>query len=396
VRLTGVVKQAREAWEVPRDLLLGRYPAFVTGGPLPRGHVPVFVFHSLEPQSFSRKLQYLADNNYVTLSGTEYFQFLMGTRPAPAGAVVLTFDDGRGSLWSVGQPLLRRFGMKGIVFLVPARVPSRPGALPPTWDDVETRRESPEAIVGRERGEGAFLSWEEIAALARSGLFEFESHTLTHARVHTAPHVVGFLTPEMRHGYTAMDVPLVEIDGRDRLAAEVPLGTPLLQSEPRTSEATRFYESDDIRRACVDAVAPEGEAFFARPDWAAQLRRLVGRRPVPGRWETSAERETALRRELAEGRRAIEERTGRPVVQLCYPWHAAGPTASRLARETGHRLAFLGKVPGTPISMPGGDPMSIARIGDDYVELLPGRGRADLRSILRRKWQRRRQGSAVT
>ena len=45
-------RQAREAFEVPRDLLLGRYPPFVTGGPLPRGHVPVFVFHSLEPESF--------------------------------------------------------------------------------------------------------------------------------------------------------------------------------------------------------------------------------------------------------------------------------------------------------------------------------------------------------
>ena len=103
-----------------------------------------------------------------------------------------------------------------------------------------------------------------------------------------------------------------------------------------------------------------------------------------------------MRRELAEAKRTIEERTGRQVLQLCYPWHAAGPTASRLAKETGHRLAFVGKVPGTPISMPGGDPMNIARIGEDYVELLPGRGRADLAQVLRRKWQRRRRGSAVT
>jgi peptidoglycan/xylan/chitin deacetylase (PgdA/CDA1 family) len=392
VPLRKLGRQAREAWEVPRDLLLGRYPAFVTGGPLPRGHVPVFVFHSLEPESFSRKLQYLADNDYVTLSATEYFQFLMGTRPAPAGAVLLTFDDGRGSLWSVGQPLLRRHGMKGIVFLVPGRVPSRPGPLPPTWDDVEARRQSPETIVGRERGDGAFLSWEEIDVLARSGLFEFQSHTLTHARIHTAPRVTGFLTPELRHGYVAMDVPLVEVDGRDHLAHELPLGTPLLQSEPRTSEAIRFYETADIRRACVETVGQEGEGFFARPDWQARLRRVVDRRPLPGRYETAAERESAVRRELAEAKRAIEERTGRPVLHLCYPWHAAGPTASRLAKETGHRMAFVGKVRGTPLSMPGGDPMKIARIGEDYVELLPGRGRADLRSILRRKWQRRRRG----
>src|SRR6185436_12546385 len=56
VPLKRLARSAREAWEVPRDLLLGRYPDFVTGGPLARGHVPVFVFHSLEPESFARKL----------------------------------------------------------------------------------------------------------------------------------------------------------------------------------------------------------------------------------------------------------------------------------------------------------------------------------------------------
>jgi peptidoglycan/xylan/chitin deacetylase (PgdA/CDA1 family) len=391
-RLGRLGRLSREAWEVPRDLLLGRYPAFVTGGPLPRGHVPVFVFHSLEADSFSRKLQYLSDNDYVTLSASEYFQFLMGTRPAPLNAVVLTFDDGRGSLWTVGQPFLRRFGMKGIVFLVPGRIASRPGALEPTWDDVQARRQTPEAITDREKGEGALLSWEEIEALSRSGVFDFQSHTLTHARIHAAPRVAGFLTPEMRHGYAAMDVPLIEVDGQDRFASEVPLGTPLLVSDPRTSESLRFHEDPAIRRDCVAAVAAEGEGFFARRDWPARLRGLVGRRPIPGRWEGPTQREAALRREMADAKRMIEERTSQAVMHLCYPWHAAGPTARRLAREAGYRTAFVGKVRGTPITLSGGDAMDIARIGEDYVELLPGKGRADLSSILRRKWERRRRG----
>src|SRR5262249_8630160 len=51
-----MLRSPREAWEVPRDALLRRYPPFVTGGALERGEVPVFVFHSLEPVSFGRKL----------------------------------------------------------------------------------------------------------------------------------------------------------------------------------------------------------------------------------------------------------------------------------------------------------------------------------------------------
>jgi hypothetical protein len=80
------------------------------------------------------------------------------------------------------------------------------------------------------------------------------------------------------------------------------------------------------------------------------------------------------------------------VLHLCYPWHASGPTARRLAREVGYRTAFCGKVPGVPITAPGGDPLAIARIGEDYLELLPGRGRSDLVSVLRHKWTRRLRG----
>jgi hypothetical protein len=46
-----------------------------------------------------------------------------------------------------------------------------------------------------------------------------------------------------------------------------------------------------------------------------------------------------------------------------------------------------------PLTRPGGDLRQIARIGEDYVELLPGEGRASLTSILKRKWARRFSGA---
>jgi peptidoglycan/xylan/chitin deacetylase (PgdA/CDA1 family) len=373
-RLAG---QAREVWEVPRDLLLRRYPPFVTGGPLPRGHVPVFVFHGVEPDSFGRKLQYLADNGYRTLSAAQYLDVLQGSTPAPERAVLLTFDDGRASLASVGAPLLQRHGMTGIVFLVPGRTPPR--AAPSVAGTSDT----------------ALLSWEQVESLAASGTFDFQSHTLHHARIHVAPRVAGFMTPWMRRGYAAFDVPLVERGGRDLLAENVPLGTPLLRSEPRTSEALRFHEDAAARQACIEAVAAAGgAAFFERPRWERELRRIAAGRTWSGRIESPADREAAIRRELEEARTLIERHTGRPVVHLCYPWHASGPTARRLAREVGYQTAFWGKVSGVPITPPGGDPQAIARIGEDYVQLLPGRGRDSLVKVLRRKWSRRMRAGA--
>jgi len=391
--LRKLTRNAREAWEVPRDLLLRRYPPFVTGGPLPRGHVPVFVFHSLDPEVYRRRLAYLAENRYVTLSADEYFQYLMGVRPAPERAVVLTFDDGRSSVRSVGLPLMQRYGMKGIVFIVPGRTVSRPGPLPPTWTDVGEGRAKPEAILAREEGTDAFLSWEEIDDLVRSGLFDIQSHSLSHARVHTTAQVAGFMTPELRNGYGPLDIPLIHDDGRDLAAPEIPLGTPFFRSEPRLSEALRFYEDPSVREACIERVAQEGgEGFFWRRGWEEDLRRLLTKRPARGRLESPEDREAAIRRELAASKELIGERTGKPAIHLCYPWHVSGPTAQRVAREVGYRTAFCGKVPGMPITLPAGDPHAIARIGEDYVELLPGEGRGDLASVLRLKLARRLKG----
>ncbi len=382
-------EQAREVLEVPRDLLLGRYPRFVIGGPLARGQVPVFVFHSLEPESFGRKLAHLADNGYVTLSADEYLGVITGSRRAPEKAVVLTFDDARGSLWSVGWPLLRRYGMKGVVFMVPGRTAARSGPRLPTWDEVKAGAASSAQVLDRER-EAPFLFWEEIEELVRTGVFDFESHTLRHARIPVGPHVVGFLTPALQHGYPAMDVPLFASDHGDLLAHQAPLGAPLLTSAPRTSEALRFIEDPAARFACAERVAAEGgEAFFRGPGWNRTLRRLAGSQTLSGRQETREEQARAIEHELRGAREEIEAHTGRPVRHLCYPWHAAGPTARRLAADVGYVTAFCGKVRGTPITLPGGDPLAVARIGEDYLELLPGRGRGTLISVLRRKWLRR-------
>ena len=52
--------------------------------------------------SFERRLAHLKDNRYETLSADEYLAVLEGAAYPPERAVLLTFDDGRGSLWSVG------------------------------------------------------------------------------------------------------------------------------------------------------------------------------------------------------------------------------------------------------------------------------------------------------
>lgn len=364
-------KQIGAALEVPRDLLLRRYPPFVTGGRLPRGDVPVFVFHSIEEAAFTEKAEHLTRNGYVSLSAAEYLDVLKGKSTAPPRAVVLTFDDGRRSVLTAGLPIMKRLGLKGILFLVPGRTPD---------DPVQAEPGAAEPL----------LSWSQVRLLVASGLFDIESHALNHARVHVSGRIAGFLTPAMQVGYEAMDVPLIVHAGRDCHAADVPLGTPILHAAPRLSELVRFLEDEDARVPAQKLVADEGGAsFFQRGGWEGRLRRAMKTDVLPGRFETTEARLAAIHREIVDSKRLIEEKTGRAVRHLCYPWHASGPTAERLAIEAGYETAFGGKVNGVPLTRPGGDLRRIARIGEDYVLLLPGKGRLSLISVLQRKWSRR-------
>ena len=120
--------------------------------------------------------------------------------------------------------------------------------------------------------------------------------------------------------------------------------------------------------------------------------RLSGRpacHAIDRRYETEAEVREAIRFDLGEARRMLKEKAGIDAASLCYPWHAVSPLAKELAAEVGHVAGFAGKASSAPaISRPGSDPFAIARVGEDYVERLPGPRRRSLLSVLRQKLRR--------
>lgn len=73
--------------------------------------------------------------------------------PLPQKAVLLTFDDGYVSNFTLALPLLREYGAKAAVSLITARI---------------------------DEGTSGFLSWDECREMAKSGLVEFASHTHDH------------------------------------------------------------------------------------------------------------------------------------------------------------------------------------------------------------------------
>ncbi|MFD5221946.1 polysaccharide deacetylase family protein [Streptomyces tendae] len=112
--------------------------------------------YTVSPERFDAQLRALREAGYRTLSTREFTGFLSDGRLPGPRTVYLTFDDGTHGLWTHADPVLARHGMKAAAYLITGR-------------------------VGTHRP--YYLSWAEIARMARSGRWDFQAHThLSHER----------------------------------------------------------------------------------------------------------------------------------------------------------------------------------------------------------------------
>ena len=118
---------------------------------------------------------------------------------------------------------------------------------------------------------------------------------------------------------------------------------------------------------------------------------VLARHPAPTpRFESAAATREAMRRELGDSRRAVEDVLGAPVAHFCFPWNVASAAGARLAREAGYRVVHLGETNG--LRGVRGGPLALTRVREEYLLRLPGDGRESWRATLAAH-RRRRGGS---
>jgi hypothetical protein len=376
------IKSLSEAGSTALDLIAGRYPPFVYGG-----------FHGVELESLDAMLAFLSDNGYDALNADECVDALNGRLAPPRKAVVLTFDDGWGSLWSVGFSLLKKYRMKVVVFIPPGRI-EHGIERNPTIDDLELGKYAPEQVFGRDDSTTPLLTWEEINEMHSSGLVDFQSHSFNHGLIPWSTKIVDFLTPQLTKRAGLLELPCPADMAAIGNNAPVRFGEPLFETAPRLSDIPRLRLDPRIAEGCAKFVEDYGaDRFFERQYWRQELEHLanvlVSESEITTR-ETPEEQAEAIRFELTASKETIESMLpGKSVHHICYPWHIAGSIAERESRKAGYISAFWGKIDGRYFNYIPGNPFRIARVGGDFFYRLPGRGRAGLFKILMKKIVRR-------
>jgi len=116
---------------------------------LPQGGAPatwpaeVDPIYTVSEHVFASHLDYLQEAGYRTVSPEQLWRWRMGWEALPAGALLLTFDDGDPSHLEVVAPMLEARGMRGAFFVVAGQV-GRPAG--PAWDDLRYLRKQGHAL----------------------------------------------------------------------------------------------------------------------------------------------------------------------------------------------------------------------------------------------------------
>ncbi|TLG73914.1 polysaccharide deacetylase family protein [Culicoidibacter larvae] len=115
--------------------------------------IPVLMYHEVNDQgitddannipveNFEKHLQYFRDNGYTTITMKQLDEYLNNKVGIPEKSVVLTFDDGLYSMKTLVLPLLKKYDMRALTFVIGEYADERkPGHLNP--EEVQELKES--------------------------------------------------------------------------------------------------------------------------------------------------------------------------------------------------------------------------------------------------------------
>lgn len=223
--------------------------------------------------------------------------------------VVLTFDDGYKDNLSVALPVLKEYGAKATIFVNPSYV-------------------SEESDPHSEWG---FMTWDEVALAAESGVFDIQSHTMTHEFIFASDKVVDFYTPEKFHKYYWLawmlypDSPKKWDSTAMKYKDLIPTGYPVFEYTRRLS-AKKFTPDNDYVSFLIDRYA-EGKTKEAAEAY-------IGNK---GTYEDDAAFTDYAVWEIVESKKELEQRLQKEIHTLCFPGGGYTDEVLSIAQNAGYK-----------------------------------------------------------
>ncbi|MBJ6363994.1 polysaccharide deacetylase family protein [Paenibacillus sp. GCM10012307] len=91
---------------------------------------------ALSVKDFEEQMELLKTNGFHVISMKEYSDFMLQQKAVPDNAVLITFDDGYESFYTLAYPILKKYGYPATNFVIVSFVDHRIGVPKMTWDQM--------------------------------------------------------------------------------------------------------------------------------------------------------------------------------------------------------------------------------------------------------------------
>ena len=381
--------------------VLHGYPDFVYSGEAPAraGHVPVFIYHTIDPVRFEADLKYLVENGYTAIGMNELVRHLRGERQAPENAVVLTFDDARSSFWRFGYPLLRHYQLKGVLFVIAGLTRDAETVrenLFSTWNG-ESSLADIEAIDPEDT---TLCTWPELRAMYKSGWIEIESHSLFHQEVFVGTEIVDFLGPDSSYVpyQTSATAYLSVSDVGAGIVPEQYYGLPLFQTASLHSGQCAWEVSGELIQCARDWWRDVPVEARKNGAWRRWLRAKWDARDVTQelRRQDASDVERSITEDIAQASALIKDHVDRNAGDhFCLPYTVGSEVSVCVITKLDVKSCSWGVMAENRHNTVGSNPMRISRIKSDFVWRLPGDSQRSLSQVYAKKLLRRLCGKKV-
>lgn len=326
--------------------------------------VPVFVFHEVNPDLLEEYFTYLSKNNYQTLNSNELYDLFKKNHPGynltSPKKIVITFDDGRLTNWTVVYPLAQKYKIKIVLFVIPELINKEAGRRPNLSDDILSQ--------------DYFISWDEARKMHQSGLIDIQSHGLRHDLVFTDDKIIDFHNPNNRY--------LSLFLNREAESGEPNFGAPIYSYTWRPLTDRVYIEDEGLKNACMDYVNTHGgEDFFKKSHWKKELfakaRGYKKKNKLKDGFEVIAKSEDRLVKDLKLSRTLIENSLNKTCHHIALPLHRGNSVIYNAIKQAG----FLSIYNGSDINynrnfkLDDSGLCHIRRFQGYWIKSLPGEGR---------------------
>lgn len=306
---------------------------------MPIKSLPVMMHHyvcnsdnsiAVPPPVFEEQCRALAGKGWRGVGLEEAEAYFTEGRPLPEKSVLITFDDGYLDNFIHAEPILKRYGHKGVIFAVSGRLEPEGRVRSPQGADLP-ELDNPfhfDARGSRIR-QDVFCNHEEVREMDRGGTLTVASHSRNHYSVFTGPEFKDFIRPgeQLRTFY---------LTGTER-----PWGLPAFRQKAGLAHRA-FLPSTELLQGIKALVPQDTEGAYAFFDDAEHVARLAAfvrsLKDGLGRFESREEQEARMWEQLKGGKDDLEAILGREVLTLCWPWGECSGLALELAKKAGFRV----------------------------------------------------------